>query len=288
MGWFSRRRTTQQQAAAAAATAPTAAADAPTEHETGYVKLMIIFGLPLTDPAEEQNTQPGMIVRGDWSRIVTIRPDQLGYPYGAIPRLIVLWLARRARETGSPVIDLGTTPQQFVHELGLPATEMSNVLWQAQRLFGASITLGDATVGKNAPTTVSLRVAESFRFWDGVSGQVTLAEHLFASITEHAMPLDWEAVKGGRLGAMAIDVYAWLSLWARDAGDTGPERFAWGRLHELFGHHLPMEAFREQFATAVAQVTELVPAASLELTPDGALAQHAANPAPAPQSARRG
>jgi hypothetical protein len=283
MGWFSRRRTAEQSGAPAAP-----AAGAPTEHETGYVKLMIIFGLPLTDPAEQQNTQPGMIVRGDWSRIVTIRPDQLGYPYGVIPRLIVLWLARRARETGSPVIDLGTTPQEFVHELGLPATEVSNVLWQAQRLFGASITLGDATVGKNAPTTVSLRVAESFRFWDGVSGQVTLAEHLFASITEHAMPLDWEAVKGGRLGAMAIDVYAWLSLWARDAGDTGPERFGWGRLHELFGHHLPMEAFRAQFADAVAEVTELVPSASIELTPDGALARHAASPANAPENSRRG
>jgi hypothetical protein len=283
MGWFSRRRTAEQPGAPAAP-----AASAPTEHETGYVKLMIIFGLPLTDPAEQQNTQPGMIARGDWSRIVTIRPDQLGYPYGVIPRLIVLWLARRARETGSPVIDLGTTPQEFVHELGLPVAEVSNVLWQAQRLFGASITLGDATVGKNAPTTVSLRVAESFRFWDGVSGQVTLAEHLFTSITEHAMPLDWQAVKGGRLGAMAIDVYAWLSLWARDAGDTGPERFAWGRLHELFGHHLPMESFREQFTHAVAEVTELVPSASIELTPDGALAQHTASRANAPENARRG
>ncbi|AYG02239.1 replication protein RepA [Gryllotalpicola protaetiae] len=261
MGLLSRLRKGQEPAASAP----------PTAHETGHVKLMIIFGIPLTDPAEEQSTPPGMIVRGDWKRIVTMRPDEYGYPYGVIPRRIMLWLARRARETGSPVIELGATPQDFVAELGLPSAAVSDVLWQAQRLFGASITLGDATVGKRTPTAITMRVAESFRFWDGQAGQVTLADHLFRSITEHQAPLDWEAVRNGDLSAMAIDVYGWLSLWVQYNTSVDSERLGWGRLHELFGHRLPMPEFEMMFADAANQAAPLVSAATLEALPDGAL-----------------
>lgn len=242
----------------------------PTEHETGYVKLMIMFGLPLTDPTNEPDTPPGMIVRGDWERVVTMRPDEYGYPYGVLPRLILLWLGKRARETGSPVVDLGATPQEFVDELGSPDASISDVLWQAQRLFGASITLGDATVSSKRPMTVRLHVAKDFRFWDGHPGQVTLADHLFKSITEHIAPLDWEVVKGGALPAMAIDVYAWLNLRMRLRPVLAPERVTWSRLHELFGHNMPMDAFREEFEAAIQQTAEFLPELAVGITTAGA------------------
>jgi hypothetical protein len=243
---------------------------APTEYETGYVKLMIMFGLPLTDPAEEASVPPGMIVRGDWERIVTMRPDDYGYPFGTLPRLVLLWLAKQARESGSPVIDLGASPQAFVESLGSPDASISDVLWQAQRLFGASLTLGDATVSGRKPMTIRMRVAKDFRFWDGQRGQVTLADHLFRSITEHPAPIDWDAVKGGRLSAMAIDVYAWLNLRMRFHEITAPERIPWGRLYELFGHTMPMDEFESAFAEAVRSTAELVPLIAVRITPTGA------------------
>lgn len=242
----------------------------PTEHETGFVKLMIMFGLPLTDPAEEAPVPPGMIVRGDWERIVTMRPDEFGYPWGVLPRLVLLWLAKRARETGSPVIDLGPSPQHFVEALGSPDASISDILWQAQRLFGASLTLGDATVSHSKPMTIRMHVAKDFRFWDGHNGEVTLAEHLFRSISEHPTPIDWEVVKGGRLPAMAIDVYAWLNLRTRLHEITAPERMPWSRLYELFGHNMPMEAFEREFADAVRRTKGLVPDVTVGLTPSGA------------------
>ena len=242
----------------------------PTEYETGYVKLMIMFGLPLTDPAEEASVPPGMIVRGDWERIVTMRPDDYGYPWGVLPRLVLLWLAKQARESGSPVIDLGASPQEFVEQLGSPDASISDVLWQAQRLFGASLTLGDATVSGSKPITIRMHVAKDFRFWDGERGQVTLAEHLFRSVCEHPAPIDWEAVKGGRLPAMAIDVYAWLNLRTRGHEITAPERIPWGRLYELFGHNMPMERFERDFAEAIRRTAVLVPEVAVGITPAGA------------------
>ncbi|MFC4243422.1 hypothetical protein ACFOYW_08555 [Gryllotalpicola reticulitermitis] len=247
-----------------------ATAVAPTEHETGYVKLMIMFGVPLTDPAQDDAVPPGMIVRGDWERIVTMRPDDYGYPWGTLPRLVLLWLAKQARETQSPVIDLGATPQDFIEALGSPDASTGDILWQAQRLFGASITLGDATVHGRKPMTVRLHVAKDFRFWDGERGQVTLAEHLYQSIAEHPAPIDWEAVKGGRLPAMAIDVYAWLNLRIRYHEITAPERISWNRLSELFAHNLPMDAFRPRFEDAVGHVAPLVPEVAVGITDAGA------------------
>jgi hypothetical protein len=261
MGWIPRLRRPPETPVAVVT---------PTEHETGYVKLMIMFGLPLTDPAEEAAVPPGMIVRGDWERVVTMRPDEYGYPWGALPRIVLLWLAKQARDTQSPVIDLGATPQEFVEALGSPDASISDILWQAQRLFGASLTLGDATVSGSKPMTIRMHVAKDFRFWDGQRGQVTLAEHLFHSITEHPTPIDWEAVKGGQLGAMAIDVYAWLNLRRRYREITAPERVPWSRLYDLFGHNMPMEAFEREFADAVRATARLLPEIAVGITPAGA------------------
>lgn len=270
MAWIPRRRRPRDERAVVQASQSSRVAVAPTERETGYVKLMIMFGLPLTDPTEDAATPPGMIVRGNWNRVVMMRPDEYGYPWGTLPRLVLAWLAKQARETQSPVIDLGENPQDFVAALGSPDASISDVLWQAQRLFGASITLGDATVSGSQPTTVRLHVATDFRFWDGQNGEVTLSDHLFQSITERPSALDWDAIKGGRLPAMAMDVYAWLNLRMRYREITAPELIPWGRLYELFGHNMPMDAFTDEFTAAVRRITGLVPGVVVTTSAAGA------------------
>ncbi|WP_022881641.1 replication initiation protein [Gryllotalpicola ginsengisoli] len=259
MSWFKRGRSAE---------ASTVQQSEPTRYETGFVKLMIMFGIPVTDPAEGDGPPPRMIVRGNWQRIVTLRPDEFGYPYGTIPRKILLWLAGRARETGSRTVDLGATPEEFTAQLGLAPHMAREVVWQTQRLFGAQLTLGDGTIKPGTPKTVTLRVAEEFRLWNSHRGSVTLAELLWRSISEHPSPVDWEKVRDCGLSAIAMDFYAWLNLLAVMDLDE-PQQLSWARLEELFGHQLEPAQFRTELEAAVAQVGPLVPQAEVGLTDRG-------------------
>lgn len=72
-----------------------------------------------------------------------------GYPYGVIPRLVLIWVTTEVKQTGRREIVLGRSLREFVDRLGLfadrggPRSDRSRVADQVERLFSASMTVTD-------------------------------------------------------------------------------------------------------------------------------------------------
>lgn len=80
---------------------------------------------------------------------LTIRPAYsskgiIGYPYGTLPRLILIWLVTEIQKTKSHKLFLGETIQDFMLQIGISekhTTEIPRLLDQMQRLFRCVFTL---------------------------------------------------------------------------------------------------------------------------------------------------
>jgi hypothetical protein len=83
--------------------------------------------------------------RTNGPHILTIKADpQFGLPYGSLPRLLLVWLTREAKRTGSPVLYLGKTFSEFLSILKLSQSggkrgDATRLRDQMLRLFTSSI-----------------------------------------------------------------------------------------------------------------------------------------------------
>lgn len=221
----------------------------------------------------------------------TTRP---GYPYGVVPRLVVIWLTGEVLKHHQRELSLGPSLGGFLGRMGLTrsGTQAARVRDQVTRLFAATVTV--TATAQCGPVTGwamdSVRVARKARLWwqhEEASGDpfwmssVTLSEEFYEAIEEWAIPLDAAALAALRAttrSPMALDIYAWLAdrLWRVD-GSTPPLR--WGDLALQFGgDYGEVRMFKRQFLKDLNHVLTVYPAARVEPGPRGLVLRR--SPAP--------
>lgn len=196
---------------------------------------------------------------------------EVGLPFGPAVRLILCHLNTEALRTGSPVIEVKDSLTAFVHRLqgfAPNGAQIRRAKDQLTRLSASTMRLAASqdgyTVQKNT------HIVSQFTLWAErfkgerllIPQQIILSSEYFASLQEHAVPLDERAVSALAHSAMALDVYCWLAQRLHRVDPQRGQFLAWTNLHEQFGQgYKEIRKFRRDFLNVLKLVKAQYPAA---------------------------
>jgi hypothetical protein len=205
---------------------------------------------------------------------------ELGLPYGARPRLILMHLNSEALKLGSPRIEVEGSLTAFIRRIqehsptGPQVRRFKN---QLGRLAAAMVRLAIDISSKRA-FQVDTKIIDAFELWLSKDERqrvlwpsvVELSPRYFDSLVTHAVPLDERAVGALSNSPLALDVYAWLAQRLHRVRHGKPQPVSWEALYEQFGQSFArVRDFRREFRKAVAAVHAQYQTARIELSAEG-------------------
>lgn len=194
-------------------------------------RFLIQCTLPHTDPGDvpvwrRKNGKYTLRIQPGWDEHTD---RSMGYPYGIMPRLILIWAVTEAKRTRIRRLHLGHCMTEFIEKLdldkpsgrgkrGIPA----RIKEQAQRLFSSHIDFFIHTREIVEGKTISSDESESYRVaskihlrWNDKDPEqpvlwgsyIDLSRDFFAAIMESVVPCDMRAVGMLRKSPLALDLY---------------------------------------------------------------------------------
>ena len=212
--------------------------------ELGFMaKMLVQTTLP-------HSAQPGKeYTRSDGDVTLSIRDlGGAGLPFGAYPRLILIWMTSEALRTRNRRLELGRSLSSFMGQLGLQCTgghwgTIPRFRNQMERLLGAAIATRWRHDGLQSNVGGSnLLLAEEFELWWTpqklsraalAQSNVTLSQKFFDQLVEAPVPLDLRAVRALKRSPLALDLYAWATR--RASYLERPTLISWEALRRSFG-----------------------------------------------------
>lgn len=191
------------------------------------------------------------------------QPVSIGYPYGTIPRLLLIWMSTEAVRTGERTLTLGESLSDFMRQLGLSPNggttgNMRKLRDQMRRLLNARISVHYQESGEThrRESAGLLQISEQYDLWWSekvpdqptlIPSYVQLSEAFFREVTQHPIPLDMDTLRKLRGSAMRLDIYAWLTY--RVSYLRQPTRISWDQIIFQFGSAGNSRAARHKFRT---------------------------------------
>lgn len=193
-------------------------------------------------------------------------------PYGAKPRLVLMHLCSEAVRIGSPDIEVGRSARDFLTRLGLDngGHEYARFRSQMEALAACRMVLGFSS--EDRALTISTSPISRFEAWmqhDSKSlglwpGVMTLSPEFYATLMEHAVPLDPRAIHALQKSALALDVYAWLAHRLCRVRKEDGAKLYWKNLREQFGQeYKDPKDFKKSFKEALSKVCSVYPDAQV-------------------------
>jgi len=209
------------------------------------------------------------------------------YPYGTLPRLLLIWLTTEALRTGERRVVLGDSTSAFLRSIGLHVTggrrgDIGRLRTQLERLFLATITCRYDDPGAGTATASRYDVADAYQLWwsiraDPAQGSllpsyVDLSERFFAEVLAHPVPVDLRAIELLRGSPLRLDIYTWLTY--RMSYLRRRTKIPWEMLRYQFGSDRADDRqgrwrFRRDFEAHLARVLVVYPAARVEAADAG-------------------
>ena len=221
-------------------------------------RFLVQCTLPHRDPGDvpiwtRKNGAYMLAIRPGWDHE---KNQQKGYPFGTIPRLILIWMVTEAKRTQNKTLHLGGRMAEFTRELGLDASrggkrsQTALIKDQLSRLIASSISYhkyyqttewdgeklrrADLEHTKNLPIVSEAAIG----WWEGtptLDSTIELSADFFAEIMASAVPFDLRAVTMLRKSPLALDLY----LLCNYLGATLSTR-------EKASHHMTWKMLGEQ------------------------------------------
>lgn len=195
----------------------------------------------------------------------------VGLPFGTAARLILCHLNTEALRTGSPVIEIEGSMTAFVARLqgfGPNGAQIRKFKDQLVRLSAALVRL--AVDRETHAVQMDTKIIGAFELWGERFDQerflspkkIQLGADYFASLQEHAIPLDERAVAALAHSAMGLDVYCWLAQRLHRVDPKRGQFVPWAALHQQFGQgYERIRKFREVFLEVLKLVRAQYPTA---------------------------
>jgi hypothetical protein len=259
--------------------------------------------LPHTEPDSnlpffkcENGNVATTIVRGTLRNPYTERFELQGYPYGAKPRLMLMYLCTLVTLTRKKEVYLGDTLGEFQKRLGIRGStggqygSIRPTKEQLMRLAASHLQLY-CSDGIRHSMIAPGRMIKRFDFWlpDGIhevsrwDGMVTIGDEVFECLINGNMPLRTEAIAMLQNSPLKLDIYSWLAfrLWRIRKSPMKP--LPWVVLQNQFsqGYIRPRD-FKRAFKEALAVVLKAYPEAKVEFDGNDELVLHRSKP-PIPQ-----
>lgn len=211
-------------------------------------------------------------------------------PYGATPRLALASISTLALRTGSPAIEIGRTPADFMRLIGIADTQGSRyetLRCQFNAMGACRLQMGFADQTFNSMAVKQYeawlpRTASERNKWPSV---LVLTDDFYKELLAHGVPLDRRALHTLTGSALCIDIYTWLAY--RLHRIKGPSvAISWAALRVQFGQEYEgihaADDFRKSFLLALPRVLAEYPRAKVTRYPGG-LELHASPPPVAPR-----
>jgi hypothetical protein len=206
--------------------------------------------------------------------------EQIGVPYGARARMILLYLQTQAVRTNSREVELGRSMRDWLGRMGLSwGGETGKALReQATRIAHCSLKFfweGEATDGlvKGGFVRSGLRFhapsddARQADLWEDL---VVLDEVFYDSLRQHPVPLREAALRELAAKSASLDLYIWLAYRLHTL--QKPTAVRWAALMQQFGGNYGRpSSFRPNFTKALAAAVVAYPEARVESNDEGLL-----------------
>lgn len=258
-----------------------------------YGRVFCQCSLPYQDPGDlalwsrqagrlSLTVQPAVVANPDGGGVVT------RYPYGSLPRLLLIWLTTETVRTKDRRIILGESTSAFMRRIGLHVTggrrgDIGRLRAQMERLFLSTIVCryDDPAEGRAAASRYD--VADSYQLWWDARGThpgqgallpsyVDLSERFFEEVLAHPVPVDLRAIELLRGSPLRLDIYVWLTY--RMSYLRRRTAIPWEMLRYQFGSDRANDRqgrwrFRKDFETHLARVLVVYRDARVEATDAG-------------------
>lgn len=229
--------------------------------------------------------QPGLRPVGDEGVL-----ENVGVPFGAHGRLILLFLQTEALRTNSREIELGASLRAWMKRIGIQAggSAFKSVRDQAERISRCRLTFHIS--GNNRTTAlVNQSVVDRALFiedGDETQGRLSLevaklSEGYFEQLQKHPVPLEEAAIKALSNNSAAIDAYIWLAYRLHVL--SSDRLITWKALKAQFGtSYKELYHFKNKWPKAIQMAQAVYPKAKLEITDAGVILK----PSPPPVAPR--
>lgn len=190
--------------------------------------------IQVTLPHSNPRGNPAAWQRKNGNITLSVRPDHVAdpktgeliarYPYGTIPRLFLYWLNTEVVRKKTRKIELGSSLNGFLEDLGLsPATgggkrsDAFRTKDQLDRLLGSTISF--RYDDDERTSRVNISVATKSTIWwhhkepdqKGLfQSQLEISEELYEIFISSPVPHDLRLLRSLKSSALALDLYSWL------------------------------------------------------------------------------
>ncbi len=223
--------------------------------------------------------EPGAIIDDEG------KTRHMGVPYGALARLILIYLQSEALRTGSRDVELGGSLRGFLKRLDLAAGGRTNgaVREQAERISRCRLTFHAKRHG--AQLIVNQNIVDMAMFIDKSDDRqgrffndtARLGETFFNELKEHAVPLDEAAIRNIKNSSMSLDIYCWLAYRLHSL--TGDKNISWAALNGQFGSGVKLlKHFKPQFKENLTMALAVYPDARIDVSEAGVTLRPSAPP----------
>jgi hypothetical protein len=282
--------TTQADLAFAKAAAQVSALDRE-QQELGFVtRVFASTSLPYKEPPAATEVW----WRRNGKLLLTVTPGKtvdnagvtqnFGFPFGAIPRLLLAWLSTAAVQQHDPLLQLPESMGEFMRDLGMSATtggkkgSISRFRNQTNRLLECNLTVkqeGDPNLDKVG----KLNIASAWQLWwseDKATGPswIRLSDEFFNLILNAPVPISLHALRVFQQHPVQMDLYWWLTY--RLFFLQKPVLVTWQQLSEQFGFQLAptpsgLFSFKKAIVDNLKKVKAVYHQANVEVTKYGLL-----------------
>lgn len=199
-------------------------------------------------------------------------------PYGAKPRLALLYINSQAIKTREPEIDIGRSYAEFCERLGLSkgGTAFYELKKQMNALAACKMSFGFTHPDGMATTLPDIKPVARFDAWMAKDNRqpslwpakLRLGHEYMESLLQHAIPLPFEAMASLKDSAMSLDLLAFFARRLQSL--ERPIRVPFVLFKEQFGQeYKDLKPFKAKFLKSMREVKEVYPAAQIEQVTGG-------------------
>jgi hypothetical protein len=260
--------------------------------KTYMARPLVLCTLPHSDPGDStgwsrycESENVYLVIQPGWNRIAR---RSYGYPYGSIPRLLLIWMVteaqfrkadRRLSLEEKRTLTAGRSLAEFMRKVGLNpdnGADRRSDLWrlrdQMRRLFEATISFQRSTLeGKILhEESRSMRITTRAEYWWDTGSprqsafwdsRIHLTQEFFDEITATVIPVNFEALREFKNSPLALDLYFFAAYQAFHANRlAAPQIVTWKELKEQLGADYRSDRpdkFRQKVKAMVRRLSKL-------------------------------
>lgn len=245
------------------------------------------MSLPTKRPKDD--TQP--IVREDGKYALAINPRpvlqniegksvmrSLGVPYGAYPRVALIYLLSQAVMKQSRDVYLGRNFTEWMRRLGYqtvsygPRGTANLMREQVDRLLACEwqIRWDGTEADDNAFAVRDVKISNEYAGSLDKNGsfarEIRMSEAFYSHLIDHAVPLNEIAIRELKGTPTALDLYTYLAYRLPRIGSDKGQVISWDQLAKHLGNEADSKRFRQTVRETMQIVSAVYPNANVDLS----------------------